>query len=129
MLGILCHGTYGLSLAHIVEFCHERRVEVFGEEDEIALVVAHRIDEELYLLEEVVERVVGSHLPLYQSDTHRRALVDIRIRRWLIVDVVPLEQCGAMLRLLVVGQIVAHDTAHVEVVAQLERQHRVVYLA
>ena len=34
-----------------------------------------------------------------------------------------------MLRLLVVGQIVAHDAAHVEVVAQLERQHRVVYLA
>ena len=30
-----------------------------------------------------------------------------------------------MFRLLVVGQIVAHHLAHVEIVAQLERQHRV----
>ena len=33
-----------------------------------------------------------------------------------------------MLGFLIVGKIVAHHLAYMEVVAQLERQHRVVYL-
>ena len=72
--------------------------------------------------------MVGAHLPLYHTDTYRGTLFH-HIVGWLIVDIVPLQQCGTMFRLLVVGQIVADDTTHVEVVGQLESKYRVVYLS
>lgn len=59
LLGVLCHLSDALCLAHIVELSHQRGIEVFGEEDEVALIVAHRIDEELHLLEEVVDGGIG----------------------------------------------------------------------
>ena len=123
---ILCHGANGLCLAHIIELGHERRIEILGEEDEVALVIAHGIHEELHLLEEVIQRGIGAHLPLDKADTHRGTLLYIGIRGRLVVDIVPLEQCGTMLGLLVIGQIVAYDAAHMEVIGQLECEYGVV---
>lgn len=128
LLGVLCHLSDALCLAHIVELSHQRGIEVFGEEDEVALIVAHRIDEEFHLLEEVVDGGIGAHLPLHETDAHGGLAVYIGVRRWLIVDVVPLQQGGAVFALLVAGQIVAYHTAHVEVVGQLEGEHGVVDL-
>ena len=51
---------------------HPRRIEVFGEENEVALVVGNGIYEELHLLEQIVQRLVSTHLPLHQTDAHRR---------------------------------------------------------
>ena len=129
LLGILRQSAYGLRLAHIIEAGHKGCVEVFGEEHEVALVVAHRVDKELHLLEEVVQILVGTHLPLHQTQSHRRPFLHIRVGGRLVVDVVPLEQRGTVLGLLVIGQIVADDAAHVEIIGQLEREHRVVDLA
>ena len=58
LIGIGSQATDGFGLALVVEAGHERRVEVFGEEDKVALVVGHGIDEEFHLLEEVVQRRV-----------------------------------------------------------------------
>ena len=129
LLGILSQRTYGLRLAEIVVACHERSVEIFGEEDEVTLIVRYRVYEELHLLEELVDAVVGSHLPLHHADAHGRLALHFLVALGLIVDIVPLQQAGVVLRLLVVGQIVADDAAHVEIVAQLEVQHGVVDLA
>ena len=120
--------TDGLRLARVVELRHEGRVEVFGEEHEVALVVGHGVHEELHLLEEVVQRLVRTHLPLHQADAHRGLGRDILLRGRLVVDVVPLEEAGVVAGLLVVGQVVAHHLAHVEVVGELEGQDGVVNL-
>ena len=129
LVGVLGQTADGLRLALVVEAGHEGGVEVFGEEHEVALVAAHRVDEELDLFEEVVERLVAAHPPLHESHPHGRLGRDILFGRLLVVDVVPLEQAGEMFRLLVVGQVVAHHLAHVEVVGELEEQYRVEYLA
>ena len=73
--------------------------------------------------------MVWSHLPLHHSDSYRWALLYYRLCRWLIIDVIPLQQGCAMLRLLVVRQIVAYNSAHVEIVRQLECKHRVIDFA
>ena len=70
--------------------------------------------------------MVAAHLPLHQTHADRCLGLDILLGGSLVVDVVPLEQAGIVARLLVVGQVVAHDLAHVEVVRELEEQHRVV---
>ena len=44
----------------------------------------------------------------------------VRFCRYLIVDVVPLEQTGEVFRLLVVGQIVSHYLTDVEIVGPCE---------
>ena len=73
--------------------------------------------------------MIGTHLPLHQSDAHSGLLVHIGVRGRLIVDVVPLQKSGAVLRLLVVGQIIADNTTHVEIVGELEGEHRVIDFA
>ena len=86
-----------------VELCHQRRIEIFGEKDEITFIARHGIDEELYLLKYIIESLVGTHLPLYQTYAHRGLTVDIRICRGLIIDIVPLEERGAMARFFIIG--------------------------
>ena len=116
LIGILSHHADALCLTQIVEASHQRCIEILWEEDEIALIVAHGIHEELYLLKEVVHRSVWTHLPLYQSDSHGWLSIYIGIRRWLIVDVIPLQEGGAVFAFLITRKIVADDTANVEVV-------------
>ena len=129
LLGVLCQPADRLCFAQVVEAGHERGVEVLGEEHEVALVVRDGIDEELDLLEDVVEGLVGTHLPLHEAHADGGLLVHELLCRGLVVDVVPLQERGAVARLLVVGQVVGHDAPHVEVVRELEGQHRVVDLA
>ena len=126
LIGIGSQATDGFGLALVVEAGHERRVEVFGEEDKVALVVGHGIDEEFHLLEEVVQRRVVTHLPLHEAHADGGLRADVFLRGRLVVDVVPLEQTGIVLGLFVVGQVVAHHLAHVEVVGELEGEHGVV---
>ena len=71
-------------------------LEILREKDKVTLVVRHRVNEELHLLEHIVKRIVGTHLPLHQPDANGRLLVDIVLRRRLVVDVVPLQQRGAV---------------------------------
>ena len=113
----------GLRFAHIVEPCHERGIEIFGKEDEIALIAAYGIDEKLHLFEQVVEGFVTAHLPLYDAYAYRSFGQDVLFGRSLVIDVVPLEQTGVVERLLVIGQIVAHYLADMEVVRELEQQY------
>lgn len=91
LVGIGSQATDSFGLALVVEAGHERRVEVFGEEDEVALVVGHGIDEELHLLEEVVQRRVVTHLPLHEAHADGGLRADVFLRGRLVVDVVPLE--------------------------------------
>ena len=63
---------------------------------------------------------------MYQTDTHRGFLVDIRICRRLVIDVIPLKKRSAMTRLLIIGQIIAHHAAHVKIIRKLESEHWVV---
>ena len=118
--GILRHLSDALRLTQIVETSHQRRIEILWEEDEIALIITHRINEELYLLKEVIHRSVWAHLPLYQSDSYGWLAVYIRIRRWLIIDVIPLQEGGAVFALLIARKIVADYAAHVEIIGKLE---------
>ena len=53
---------------------------------------------------------------------------DVFLRGRLVVDVVPLEQAGIVLGLFVVGQVVAHHLANVEVIGELEGEHGVINL-
>ena len=100
------------------------RVEVFGEEDEIALVVAYGIHKELNLFKEVIYRSVWAHLPLYQSDSYGWLAVYVGIRRWLIVDIIPLQEGCTVFALLITRKIVANHTAYVEIVGELESKNR-----
>ena len=113
----------------MVELGHQRSVEILGEKDEVALVIGYGVDEELHLLEHVVQCLIRPHLPLYQTDTHGCLLIHVIRRRRLVIDIIPLQQGSAMLRLLVVRQIVHHHFPHVEIVGELEGEHRVVDLA
>ena len=126
LIGILSHHADALCLTQIVESRHQWRIEILWEEDEIALIVAHGIHEELYLLKKVVHRSVWTHLPLYQTDSHGWLSIYIGIRRWLIVDVIPLQEGCAVFALLITRKIVADDTANVEVVGKLEGKNRVI---
>ena len=128
-LGVLSQAADRLRLAEVVVLRHQRRVEVFGEEDEVALVVRDGIDEELDLFEDVVQCFVGAHLPLDEADADGRLLVDIFLRGRLIVDVVPLEERRAVAGLLVVREVILHHAADVEVVGELEGEDRVVDFA
>ena len=69
-ISILSHHADALCLTQIVESRHQWRIEILWKEDEIALIVAHGIHEELYLLKKVVHRSVWTHLPLYHADSH-----------------------------------------------------------
>ena len=128
-LGVLSQAADRLRLAEVVVLRHQRRVEVFGEEDEVALVVRDGIDEELDLFEDVVQCFVGAHLPLHQADADGSLLVDIFLRGRLIVDVVPLEERRAVAGFLVVREVILHHAADVEVVGELEGEDRVVDFA
>ena len=129
LLGVLCQPTDALRLAQMVELGHQRSVEILGEKDEVALVIGHGVDEELHLLEHVVQCLIRPHLPLYQTDTHGCLLIHVIRRRRLVIDIIPLQQGSAMLRLLIVRQVVHHHFPHVEIVGELEGEHRVVDLA
>ena len=124
--GILRHLSDALRLTQIIETSHQRRIEILWEEDKIALVIAHRINEELNLFEEVIHRSVWAHLPLYQSDSYGWLAVYIRIRRWLIIDVIPLQEGGAVFALLIARKIVADYAAHVEIIGKLEGKNRII---
>ena len=124
--GVLSQGTNGLSLPHVIELRHQRRIEIFGEKHKIALITGHRINKELYLFEHVIKSLIGTHLPLDKSHTHGCLLVYIRICRRLIIDVIPLKQCCTMLGLLIIRQIIAHHTAYVEIIGELESQNRII---
>ena len=122
-VGVLCQSANGVRFAFIVEAGHQRSVEVFREKNEVALVVGNGINEIFHLLEQVVKSAVGAHLPLYESDADSGFLGDEVLCRRLVVDVVPLQQAGEVLRFLVVRKVVAHHLAYVEVVRQLEREY------
>ena len=124
--GILRHFSDALRLTQVVETSHQRRIEILREEDKIALVITHGIYEELNLFEEVIHRSVWAHLPLYQSDSYGWLAVYIRIRRWLIIDIIPLQEGGAVFALLIARKIVADDAAHVEIIGKLEGKNRVI---
>ena len=124
--GILRHFSDALRLTQVVETSHQRRIEILREENEIALVITHRINEELNLFEEVIHRSVWAHLPLYQADSYGWLAVYIRIRRWLIIDVIPLQEGGAVFALLIARKIVADYAAHVEIIGKLEGKNRVI---
>ena len=122
---ILRQPANGLRFADIVEPRHKRSVEIFGKKNEIALIATHGIDEKLHLFEQVVKGLVAAHLPLYDAYAHRGFGQDVLLGRSLIIDVVPLKQAGVVARLLVVGQIVAHYFTDMEIVRELEQQHRI----
>ena len=77
------------------------------------------------MFKEVIQCLVGTHLPLHQADTDGSFGAYIVLCGSLIVDIVPLQQAGIVLGLLIIGKIVAHHLAHVEVVGELKGQHRV----
>ena len=65
LLGILRQSADRLRLTHVVKLGHEWRVEIFGEEHKVALIVAHRVDKKLHLLKQVVHIFIRTHLPLH----------------------------------------------------------------
>ena len=77
------------------------------------------------MLKKVIQCLVGTHLPLYQAYADSGFGVYIVLCGSLIVDIVPLQQAGVVLGLLIIGKVVAHHLAHVEVVRELKGQHRV----
>ena len=123
---ILSHFTNTLRFTHVIKLRHQRSIKVFWEKDKITLIVRHGIHKELHLFKEIIHRSIRTHLPLNQSDTHRRFLIYKTIRWWLVIDIIPLQQCGAVFTLLITWQIIADDTTDVEIIAQLEREYRVV---
>ena len=126
---ILSQSTDRLGLSHIVEFGHQRSVEIFREKYKVTLISGHRIDEKLHLLKHVIQCLIGTHLPLYQPYSDCGLLVNVRIRRRLIVNIIPLQQRSAVLGFLVVRQVITHHTTYVEIIRKLEGQHRIVDFA
>ena len=110
----------------VAELRHQRHVEQFGKQHEVRAYGTHRIDEELGLLQQRLERVDRPHLPLDQTDPHQAVLALEHVRLFLIVDVVPLDQGRVGFRFGVKAQVVGQHLAHMEAIGDLETQHRIV---
>ena len=50
----------------------------------------------LYGIEVFIQRFITTHLPLHQSHTNRSFGTDIFLCRWLIIDIIPLQQTSIM---------------------------------
>ena len=114
-----------LRLAHVVELSHQRGIEVFGEKDEVTLIVRYGIHEKFHLFEHVIEPLVRSHLPLDKTDADGRlGRNDFRSR--LVIDIVPLQQGCIMFGFLIVRQIIRHHFTNMEIIRYLKSQHRII---
>ena len=71
--GILRHLSDALRLTQIIETSHQRRIEILREEDKIALVIAHRINEELNLFEEVIHRSVDMYEKIHVTPDEQKS--------------------------------------------------------
>jgi hypothetical protein len=45
----------------------ERGIEHFGEKEQVDIVAGNGIDKEFYLLQQILNAVKGTHLPLHRS--------------------------------------------------------------
>ena len=124
-LGIGRQPADSLRLALVVEFCHQRCVEVFGKKDKVTLVVAHGIHKKFHLLKKghpVSCRYASAIVPTYADSGLglHSSLCGTLMSRYCPYS----QQAGVVLGLLIIGKVVAHHLAHVEVVRELKGQHR-----